>query len=404
VAALALERWPAGTKTEPATAPALEAIDPVQLDPPDSQGLQRLSNGLLQAWVGPEGLVQLSGSDGAPLLAEPPRWRRWSDRGEFWDAWDIAPDHRDHPLPWTWEPGPQIRALGPICTELHWQGRCGRSPARLMLRLLAGTPWLELVLSLDWQQRHELLQLELPLRAPLPRWAADTSGGVIERPGDACTPREQARWEVPAISWACASDLAVLLDGPQGLSADRQRLTVSLLRAPCWPDPSADNGWQRIRLALAPAPGGWRAARIPALARRFREPLWCRPARRPDRLDGDPQTQGTDNPNATAWSGFPPLGPDLRLVGLRPCHSRSTPPPWGADPAAVARSGRDTDAVALLSVINEGPCRRHLELPATWRVVARLDGLDRPMEVAEADLLRLEPWQLGFWAIRAQSS
>jgi hypothetical protein len=35
---------------------------------------------------------------------------------------------------------------------------------RLDGRLLAGTPWLELVLSVDWRQRHELLRLEVPLQ------------------------------------------------------------------------------------------------------------------------------------------------------------------------------------------------------------------------------------------------
>jgi alpha-mannosidase len=389
VTALALERHPERSADAGPLQPALAPHHPVCLEPEDGQGRRRLSNGLVHAWVGPGGLQQLAGPDGRGLLAEAPRWCRWRDSGEFWDAWDIAADHRDHPLPWRWERDPRITAQGPLCAELHWQGQCGSSPVRLMLRLLADTPWLELVLSLQWRQRHELLQLELPLAAPIPRWAADTSGGVIERPGVARTPREQARWEVPAISWAAANGLAVLLDGPQGVSAGPQRLSVSLLRAPTWPDPGADNGWQRIRLALLPAPGGWRAARVPEQARRLREPLWCRPARQPQTLSPAPSGAGSAHRDPLRWQGCPPPGEDLRLLGLRRTVD-------SALPAQVEGS-----TVVVVSVINEGPCRRWLQLPEAWRVLSRLDGLERPIETSPQDLLRLNPWQLGFWAITA---
>ena len=74
--------------------------------------------------------------------------------------------------------------------------------------------------------------MELPLLHPGRRWAADTSGGVIERPLGPLTAREQERWEVPVISWAaCLGDgdqgaggMAVVLDGPQGVGAGRDSL------------------------------------------------------------------------------------------------------------------------------------------------------------------------------------
>jgi alpha-mannosidase len=349
----------------------------------------RLDNGLVGASIGPAGVERLWDGHGRQLLAGPLEWRRWRDQGEFWDAWDLAADYRDHPLPWTWSGAPQWRERGPLCASFVWRGRCGNSPVRLEGRLLAGCPWLELVLQVRWQQRHELLRLELPLAQPACRWAADTSGGVIERPAIARNPREQARWEVPAISWLASvspgglGDLALLLDGPQGVSGQAERLGVSLLRGPTWPDPGADNGLQRQRLALMPCPGGWRNAAVPAQAVRLREPLWCRPLK-PDAA-GD---QG--------WPGLPPLAPDLQLVALRP----------------AARPGE-----ALLAVQNHGPCRRQLALGPHWQVLARCDGLERDLghdgtgdNGADADqpgvrangsaLTALAPWQLGFWRLK----
>jgi alpha-mannosidase len=372
--------------------PALPGQNPVQgVRERDGAGSPRwrLDNGLVGASIGPAGVERLWDGQGRELLAGPLEWRRWRDQGEFWDAWDLAADYRDHPLPWSWSGAPQWRERGPLCASFVWRGRCGSSLVRLEGRLLAGCPWLELVLQVRWQQRHELLRLEVPLAQPACRWAADTSGGVIERPAIARTPREQARWEVPAISWIASvspdgiGDVAVLLDGPQGVSGQAERLGVSLLRGPTWPDPGADNGLQRQRLALMPCPGGWRNAAIPAQAVRLREPLWCRPL-------------GTGAAGDQRWPGLPPLAPDLQLVALRPAASRGE---------------------ALLAVQNNGPCRRQLTLGPHWQVLARCDGLERDLDrdgpaatlttkspirdqPDGSALTALAPWRLGFWRVK----
>jgi alpha-mannosidase len=372
--------------------PARPVQNPVQVlrDSDAADGPRwRLDNGLVGASIGPAGVERLWDGQGRELLAGPLEWRRWRDQGEFWDAWDLAADYRDHPLPWSWSGAPQWRERGPLCASFVWRGRCGSSPVRLEGRLLAGCPSLELVLQVRWQQRHELLRLEVPLAQPACRWAADTSGGVIERPAIARNPREQARWEVPAISWIASvtpgglGDVALLLDGPQGVSGQAERLGVSLLRGPTWPDPGADNGLQRQRLALMPCPEGWRNAAVPAQAVRLREPLWCRPL--------EPGAAGDQG-----WPGLPPLAPDLQLVALRP----------------AARPGE-----ALLAVQNNGPCRRQLALGPHWQVLARCDGLERDLDrdglaatPATNDPIRdrpdgsaltaLAPWQLGFWRLK----
>jgi alpha-mannosidase len=71
--------------------------------------------------------------------------------------------------------------------------------------------------------------------------------------------------------------LAVLLDGPQGVDWDPGRLGVSLLRGPTWPDPGADRGWHRQRMALMPIAGSWNAEGVTQAAIAFREPGWLGP-------------------------------------------------------------------------------------------------------------------------------
>ena len=337
------------------------------------EGRWRLGNGLLTLIVGPQGVEQLLDASGEPQLAAPLAWCRYADRGEFWDAWDISASYRRQPLPWVWDGPPQWLERGPLAAAFRLRGRCGGSRLRLDGRLLAGTPWLELVLSLDWRQRHELLRLELPLARPALRWAADTPAGVLERPAEPRTAREAARWEVSAISWLAAVEaggggLALLLDGPQGVDATPGRLGVSLLRGPTWPDPGADNGWQRQRLALMPASRGWRLDAVPAQARRLREPLWCRPVA--------PQSAAGEG-----WAALPALEPDLALVGCR--------------------EAGDGSGDRLVAVQNEGPCRRRVDPGPAWDLLARVDGLDTPLNGSAAGVdAALAPWQLGFWRMR----
>jgi alpha-mannosidase len=358
VAAQRLQRQPLRSGLPASGAP----LHPVQVSG------SRCSNGLVGFQLGAAGVEQLWGGDGLPLLAEPLQWCRYRDQGEFWDAWDLAANYRQQPLRWCWQGQPSWIERGPLCASFVWRGQCGESAVRLDGRLLAGTPWLELILSIDWRQRHELLRLELPLAQPAPRWAADTSGGVIERPTARRTAREQARWEVPVISWMASAgaaggqDLAVLLDGPQGVSASPDRLGVSLLRAPTWPDPGADNGWQRLRLALLPCPAGWCAGAVPEQAVAFREPLWLRPAA----ARGAPGTA----------LALPPLSPGLQLISLR----------------SLAEAAGQSAAQAVITVQNLSPARQQLDLGPHWRLVQRLD-------VSQGSSNQLSPWQLGRWRI-----
>lgn len=244
-------------------------------------GAWRVGNGLIELDVSSAGLLALRDRDGRDQLASSLQLERYRDRGEFWDAWDLAADYRSQPLGVLCTDSLEWLDQGPLVAHVVLRRQLGASCMRLDLRLKADTPWLELICGIDWRQTHELLRLELPLATPAVRIAADTSGGVIERPAAPMTAREQARWEVPVISWfasqsaAPGGGMAVLLDGPQGVDWSSGRLGISLLRAPTWPDPSADQGWHRQRLALMPFAGSWSDAGVSQAAIAFREPGWC---------------------------------------------------------------------------------------------------------------------------------
>ena len=268
-------------------------------------GVWRMGNGLVELDCSSEGILQIRDSNGCDQLSAPLRLERYQDRGEFWDAWDLAADYSEHSLGVDVPDGLHWIEQGPLVAHAVLRRRFGSSALRMDLRLQANRPWLELICSTHWSQRHELLRLTMPLARPAVRVAADTSGGVIERPASPITARERARWELPVISWmasqaaAPGGGLAVLLDGPQGVDWDADRLGVSLLRGPTWPDPGADRGWHRQRMALMPITGSWNAAGVTQAAIAFREPGWW----------------GPQPAKAKEW--FPPLPVTLTPISLQ---------------------------------------------------------------------------------------
>ncbi len=270
--------------SESSRAAELQPRHPVVVDAQTSGGW-RFSNGFLTCRICRDGLMSLQGPDGIEQLSGPLQLRRYRDRGEFWDAWDLAANYREHPLPLRSLGPPELRESGPLMVLVVQRFQVGTSELRLDLRLRADCPWVELVASVNWQQRHEVLRLEVPLARKAVRLAADTSGGVIERPALPYTPQERERWEVPVISWLASQSaapgggLAVLLDGPQGVDASPERMGISLLRGATWPDPSGDQGRHRFRVALLPLQGGWAQSGVPQASIAFREPGWHGPIR-----------------------------------------------------------------------------------------------------------------------------
>ena len=267
-----------------ASAPPLH---PVRIHRGASGDHWQLGNGLCTVRCGPEGILQIFGPSGRPVLASPLALGRWRDRGEYWDAWDLAPDHRQHPLEGVALGGPELPECSPAMGRLRWRGAFGQSRIGMVVCLAAGSPYVEVRLSVHWRQAHELLSLEGELAQPGGRWAADTAGGVIERPVQLRTARERSRWHCAVVGWMALlqqqGGMAVLLDGPQGIHVQDQRLSVALLRGATWPDPAADRGWWRQRLGLMPFDGGWCENHVPAAVDHLRWPLWLRPAQRPER-------------------------------------------------------------------------------------------------------------------------
>jgi alpha-mannosidase len=116
----------------------------------------------------------------------------------------------------------------------------------------------------EWHEKHHLLKVAFPLKATNERATFEIPYGSIERPTTRRTPEEQAKFEVPALRWADLSNttqgFSLLNDSKYGYDAKDNVLRLSLLRAPEWPDPHADEGKHEFTYSLYPHAKDWKSA------------------------------------------------------------------------------------------------------------------------------------------------
>jgi alpha-mannosidase len=264
-----------------AIARAGEPSAPVVVESGD--GLVVLRNGMLDVVVDErDGAVVsvVDGRTGRELLdaggrANLPTLHR--DAPARWDAWDIdisidvAVEHLD-----------AVEALG---VERHDDGTAtvvvsrtfGSSSLTQRISLHPDDDHVELETEVDWHERERLLKLEFPLAVTTDRWQAETQFGIVERPTHRNTSWDEARFEACAHRWVRVGEpgFGVALVNERTYGHDARRIAraegaggtmvrASLLRAPRYPDPEADQGRHVFRFALVAAPDPVDAVRVAA--------------------------------------------------------------------------------------------------------------------------------------------
>ncbi len=155
----------------------------------------------------------------------------------------------------------------------HWQA----STFVEDITVYAGLPRVEVVMDVDWHERHKLLKAGFPLAATSPHATYEIPYGSIERPTTRNNSVEDAKFEVPALRWADIGDdkngFSLINESKYGYDAKGNLLRLSLLRSPTWPDPEADQGHQHFAYALYPHAGSWKQALTVRQGYEFNYPL-----------------------------------------------------------------------------------------------------------------------------------
>ncbi len=117
-------------------------------------------------------------------------------------------------------------------------------------------PLIEFDDNADWHEKHILIKREFPLDILSDKAVCEIQFGYAERPTHSNTSWDWAKFEVCAHKYVDLSDggygVALINDCKFGHGIKEGNISLSLLRAPTYPDPECDMGKHEFKYALLP--------------------------------------------------------------------------------------------------------------------------------------------------------
>ncbi len=241
-----------------------------------------LDNGLLRVeWDG-DGLLT-SVRDlvaGRQVLAHDERgnlFQLHDDHPRAFDAWDVDRSYLDQVTDLVTVDSIEVVERHPLRGTVRFIRSFGASTITQTMRLAAGSRRLEFHTDVEWHERHRFLKVAFPVSIRSTRATYEIQHGHLERPTVVNTSWDEARFEVCGHRWADLSEpgygVALLNESKYGYDIAGHTMRLSLLRAPGFPDPEADQGFHHFAYALVPHHGDLRESGVIAEAEHFNLPL-----------------------------------------------------------------------------------------------------------------------------------
>ncbi|MCV7191701.1 alpha-mannosidase [Mycolicibacterium brumae] len=229
---------------------------------PDSDGFL-LNNGVIAARIDAEGLlVSLEdAASGREAMAAPGNLLQLHrDIPNHWEAWDIDEFYRRNVTELR-----EAESVGVVDDAVEIRRCFGGSTVVQRISLRAGSPALDIELDIDWHETQKLLKLAFPFDVRADRSASEIQFGHVFRPTHANTSWDAAKFEICAHRWVHVGEpdygVAVANDSTYGHDITARPdgsgtlVRMSLLRAPRYPDPHADQGRHLLRFSVRPGAG-----------------------------------------------------------------------------------------------------------------------------------------------------
>lgn len=228
-----------------------------------------LDNGRVRAVIDADGLLQSivdigSGREVLPVDARAGLLQIFRDIPNMWDAWDV--DAHDLRTPTDLTAADTVE-LAPDRAAVVVRRTYNASTIVQRIALRPGTPAIDFTFEIDWRERQKLLKLAFPVQVHAPRFASETQFGHHFRPTHRNTSWDTARFEVCAHRFVHVEEpgfgVGVANDSTYGhdvtslaaTSGPATMIRLSLLRAPLFPDPEADQGEHRMSCSLVVGAG-----------------------------------------------------------------------------------------------------------------------------------------------------
>ncbi|MBV5259493.1 alpha-mannosidase [Synechococcus moorigangaii CMS01] len=207
------------------------------------------------------------------LTAPGNQLQAFTDKGQYWDAWDIAPDYEANPVEPIQLLAVQWREKNAVRSVIRVTKKLDQSTFIQDYQLDCQGKILKIYSTVDWQAKQVVLKTAFPFAIDDATCTYETPCGALERKPNL----DPAKWEVPALRWADFHNqdygISLLTKNHHGYDVTQDQLRLTLLKSPLWPDPTADRGTHHLAYAIYPHRGLWQTAQTVNLARNFNSPL-----------------------------------------------------------------------------------------------------------------------------------
>lgn len=203
----------------------------------------------------------------------------FTDKGQYWDAWNIDPEYEQKQLA-----NAKLKSIAwlensKLKQQIRVVKQFNNSEFIQDYILETNSPLLKITNTVNWQETQVMVKVAFPLNLTSDRATYEIPCGAIARTTTPQTAAERAKWEVSALNWADLTDneqqygVSLLNDCKYGYDAKPNQLRLTLLRSPLWPDPLSDRGVHHFTYAIYPHQHDWRKANTVHKAYELNTPL-----------------------------------------------------------------------------------------------------------------------------------
>lgn len=192
------------------------------------------------------------------------RFHFFHDRPTLWDAWDIDSRYEAQPAGCAELLEKRLLHSGAVKDVLRFRWKLNQSEITQDLIFYHQDRRIDFKTHVLWNEAHKLLKVGFPIDVVADKATYEIPFGALERPTHRNTSWEQAQYEVCGHRFADVSErgygVSLLNDCKYGYDIQGSTIRLSLLRAPKWPDITADLGEHEFTYSLYPHQGDWRDA------------------------------------------------------------------------------------------------------------------------------------------------
>ena len=179
----------------------------------------------------------------------------FEDYPRAYDAWEITDYYKQKK--WIADDVTEVSEVcGKLSGGLKIVRKYNKSTFTQEIVLNTGSARVDFNTHVDWHEDHVLLKAAFPVDVKSENLTCDIQFGNLQRPTHKNTSWDEMKFEVCCHKWADLSEndfgVSLLNDCKYGYSCEENKLSITLLKAPTYPDPVADRGEHTFTYSIFP--------------------------------------------------------------------------------------------------------------------------------------------------------